>query len=277
MTEAKTFSSKSLSHIASYSVVKSITGYVLSFALLNTVYQQLAAYAGLFNEKVVSQNVTVVNYLTLADDKFDTIVLAKVDELAGKIPDLSPYYPSALYASAVTKLNGKVLGPLNSKYYSFFDKYLPATLTENKPVFKIHELAEGTSTSITSEFVKFFNITNEFLTRFKLYITSKSNTLSDEVIATYNKEFEKLAEEGNYYYKSGQASYNTSVSLINNVNSSYIQPYVNETKKKADTFITDTKSRASFISTPSISISINAGPQKSDSLLNGAAPVSASA
>lgn len=275
MTVSKTFTSKSVSHIASYSVIKTLSDYVLSLSLLNTIYQQLAAYASLFNEKVISLNVTVVNYLTLIDDKVDTLVLSKVDKAIAKSPDLSPYYPSTVYASVATKLNEKVLSPINSKYYNLGDKFLPATLTENKPLFKIHELTEGSKTSITSEIVKFFKISNEFLSRFQAYITSKSNTLSDEVISTYNKEFEKLAEEGNYYYKSGQASYNASLSLINNVNSSYIQPYVNETKKKADTFITDTKSKAHNIN---INLPFKTGtPEKSENILNGSTPVSASA
>lgn len=277
---SKKFSSSSISHVANYPLIKTINEYVLSFSILNTLYQQLYSYLDVLNESVISKNKPIYDSLNFIDSNFDRIILSRVDVILKNSPDLSPYYPNHVYHSIVGYLNKKYLGPINNYIYNTYDQYLPATLTENKASFKLDELTAGSPESIKTEVYKFFKIFNEFLLRSRYFVSSKSNDVSESLISTYNKELEKLGEEGNAYYKSGQASINAGFSLFNNVNSDYIQPlktqtqgYVSDAKTKADSYFTDAKKNI----TSTIQKETEVVDNKTQDFLNGSAPVRASA
>lgn len=271
------FSSASASHIYSYPAVKSVVDFIYSFSIVQFLYTQLAPYVELINTKV-SGIKPVYDTATFVDSNFDRIVLTRVDLVLASLPDVSPYYPTTLFRKSVAYINKGYLAPINSFVYSHVDAHLPATLTENKATFKAADLSAGAEDEVFTEVYKFAKIVNDILLRSKAYLSSKKDVASETLITTYNKEFEKLGE-GNYYYKSGQASYNTGVAIINDVNSEYIQPlktqtqgYVHEvaqqTRSKADSYISDVKSN---LSTNAESVHV-----KSQELLNGTV-VSASA
>ncbi|ODV69029.1 hypothetical protein HYPBUDRAFT_193804 [Hyphopichia burtonii NRRL Y-1933] len=268
MSEGKSFQSTSVKHIGSYPLVKSVSDFLLSFSLLNYFYQELYHFIGIFNSNI-SKVEPIYNGLVFLDANFDRMVLSRLDSVIAKTPDLSAYHPVTIYTKSVVKLNKDWLKPTNESIYKTYDAYLPGSLTENKTSFKIDAVTKD-ETKIGLEISHFVEISNEFLNRLKYYITGKSNDVSEALINTYNSEYEKL-DATNPYFKSGQASYKTGLTLINDVKSDYFVPLKNQVNDVAS----QTKTRINN----SINLNLQQVEEKKNELINGTAnpPVSASA
>lgn len=241
----KKFESKSLDHISSYKIVKSSKEYLLSYDFINKLYQYVFGFLNQFLIKV-TQFSFIYRPLTFFDEAINAYVLNNFDKVLAHLPRSEFYSPRYHYNNATGFVSTRVLAPINRIIYNTGDKFLPATLNENKPVFKLEELLE------TSEVSKFFKIINELLSRTRLWVSSKSNTVSERVIADYNEGIESLQNEESNIKKRIIASYNTGAKLVNDVHSSYIQPlrsqtqdYVSDvaknTKSKAESYISDAK------------------------------------
>lgn len=243
---ARSFTSKSISHISKYQLVQKISYFLLSFTLLNFLYQQVLTATNLIIENIVVPYKFIYDNLTWIDNKFDSIILTRVDKVVGFLPDVTKYTPFKVYHRTEELLEEKYLKPTNEFIYNSYDKYLPATVTENKTVFKLNELTE------LSEFNKFFIIVNEFLSRFRVFVFNKSNEASHTLVSKYNNEVNVLNEEYTGLSKNVVASYKTSVGVVKDLNNEYFKPlksqtqdYVVEvatnTKNKADNFISEAK------------------------------------
>lgn len=256
---SKTFSSKSLDHLSSYSLVGSVKSYALSFKFIQILSTYTIALTNFANANIVSKFPFVSDTVTFADAKFDSLVLDNVDSLLAhpyvqKVQSISLALLNQtthqaqelkakfgqLYSAADQRLNGykqlsedtvsAYLKPVNEYASSTVDKVLP----------KAKNAAQKTEDATANEISKSIDIVHDTLERSKDLITSKSTEVSSAVIDTYNKEFE-AAPENNYIAKVAAASVNTSVTLLKNVNSEYVQPlketthkYVNDTIAKAD-------------------------------------------
>ncbi|CAK7890979.1 hypothetical protein CAAN1_01S03070 [[Candida] anglica] len=228
---------KSVNHIASYPPVSSLVTYALSFQLINYVYQQFISLYAVADKKAVTPYFG--DLLTTVDTKFDSLVLGNVDTYVA--PHL-PVIASISDLNPITFTSKNVLAPVNTIVYDTADKYLPATVTENKPVFKLSELTE------TSELSKSVAIGKEISSRLTTLVTSKSSEISSHLTTTYNEELEQLSDkaskEVNNVQKHVSASYSTSLKLAQDLNKSYIQPLKTQTQDYVVDVATTTKNKA---------------------------------
>lgn len=257
---------KSIDHIAAYPPIASIISFALSFSIVSYVYQQFLAVFDVADKKALSPYVG--EYLSAADEKFDSVVLGNVDTY------VTPYLPvvsSLEDLNPVTFTSKNILAPTNTAVYDLADKYLPATATENKPVFKLSELTE------TSEVNKSVAIANELASRVSTLVASKSTEISSHLQSTYKGELESLTEkaekEVSNVQKHVSASYSTSLKLAQEVNNTYIQPLKNQTQDYVVDVATQTKNKADSLiaeAKQGISTSINTVNNKGEEIYNAA-------
>lgn len=243
ITPNKKFESKSINHIRSYSLVKQLEGFLLSFSLVNILYQYAISAIDFVNTKLSSVDV-VYDSLTFVDEKVDGIILSKVDWGVKQVPPSDKLNPVVYARAAYDYINTSILRPINNMIYNAGDKVLPATVGENKAVFKLEELGES------SEVSKFFKIINEFVSRAKTFVSNKSNDVSNNLISTYNDELNTMKDEASVYKKKLVAGYNTGyrfVSDVNNQTQEYVADVATTTKNKADSLISDAKQGISAI------------------------------
>lgn len=274
--------SKTLSHIQAYPLVKQVLDYVLSFSVVAFLYQQFAAIAALVHLKIVDVPFVAKN-LAAVDTAVDTYVLTTFDKkVLPYVPkDAADLHPVAITHKLVDTINSQVLHPINSYVYSAYDQFLPATLTENKAAFKFEELKNTADGSAAREVTTFVKIVNEFLLRARYLAADKLTEVSNTLANTYNKNFDKLSAEKNYYYKSGVASAATVKELVSTVKADYIQPlqkqtqdYVVDARSRADELISGAKQNLSETIQPKAA----AAEKKAKDFVNGSTiPVSASA
>lgn len=259
-TPNKRFESKSINHIRSYSFTKQTEGFLLSFSLVNILYQYAISVINFANTKLSSVGV-IYDSLTFVDEKFDAIVLSEVDWGLKQAPSGDQLNPVVYAKGAYNYVNASILRPINNIIYKAGDKVLPATAQENKAAFKLEELDES------SEVSKFFKIVNEFVSRAKTFVSNKSNDVSSNLISTYNDELNTMKDESSVYKKKLVASYNTGyrfMSDVNNQTQEYVADVATTTRNKADSFISDAKQGIS-----SINSKANEIRNESAELLNG--------
>lgn len=259
-TPNKRFESKSINHIRSYSFTKQTEGFLLSFSLVNIVYQYAISVINFANTKLSSVGV-IYDSLTFVDEKFDAIVLSKVDWGLEQAPSGDQLNPVVYAKGAYNYVNASILRPINNIIYKAGDKVLPATAQENKAAFKLEELDES------SEVSKFFKIINEFVSRAKTFVSNKSNDVSSNLISTYNDELNTMKDDASVYKKKLVASYNAGyrfMSDVNNQTQEYVADVATTTRNKADSFISDAKQGIS-----SINSKANEIRNESAELLNG--------
>lgn len=243
ITPNKKFESKSVNHVRSYSLVKQIEGFLLSFSLVNVLYQYAISVINFANTKLSSVDV-VYDSLTFVDEKFDDIVLSKVDWGLKQAPSGDQLNPVVYVKKAYNYVNASILRPINNTIYNAGDRVLPATNQENKAAFKLEEFGES------SEVSKFFKIVNEFVSRAKTFVSNKSNDVSNNLISTYNDELNTMKDDASLYKKKLVASYNTGyrfMSDVNNQTQEYVADVATTTRNKADSLISDAKQGISAI------------------------------
>lgn len=252
---AKTFSSKCKAHLESYSVVKKLESFVLSFALFQALTTYVVAISTYLNDKVLSRFPFVVQQLTYLDETLDALFLGNFDKVlasaAKKAQDSEQLVLSykkkgqdtlSTYKKKTEDAVGVYLKPVNEYAASTVDKVLPKVKDAAHKAEKKEKEAEN-------EISKSIEIVNETYSRSKGLLSAKSQDISNTVLTTYNKEFDS-SKEKNYYVKVASASVNTGVKLLKSVNSDYIQPlksttqnYVSDvaqqTQKKADTVVSN--------------------------------------
>ncbi|KND97357.1 hypothetical protein QG37_05735 [Candidozyma auris] len=77
---SKAFTSKSKAHFESYSLVKRLQSFILSFALFQAITTYVVALSNYFNDQVVSRFPFVVKQLSAADELVDGLVFGNVDK-----------------------------------------------------------------------------------------------------------------------------------------------------------------------------------------------------
>lgn len=243
---SKTFSSASLDHIKSYSVVKKVSDYALSFNVVAVLTTYFVALANCVYSNLVTKLPFIVDTIKIVDVKFDSLVLVNLDKVSAAADSykkkgedaIAVYKKKGEETIAVYKKKGEetvstYLKPVNDYASSTVDKVLP----------KAKDAAEKVEATATNEISKSIEIVNDTLERTKDLITNKSSELSNAVISTYNKEFDAVPEK-NYYAKVASASVNTGVALLKNVNSDYIQPLKATTRSYVSDVASQTKTKA---------------------------------
>lgn len=265
LKQPKAFQSKSVDHVVSYPLIKQSKDYALSFGLVNYIYQQVFSVVNYVNIRLCSYDV-VYNNLKKADGLFDALVLSRVDLVLSYLPTIDSVNPLVYLDRARNYVSVSLLKPANNILYSRGDKYLPATVTENKAVFKLELLNES------SEVTKFFKILNEFVSRTQALVSEKSNEVSNNLVSTYNSELHEINDKTNAYRQRAVAAYNTIVKYVHNVNSEYVQPLRAQTQEYVVDVAATTRSRAdNIISEAKSSINGKAEEIRSEGaeLLNG--------
>lgn len=110
---SKTFASKSISHIESYSLVKKTEDFVLSFLLLQVFTTYALALTNYLNSNFVSKVPFFANNLAFLDDKFDLFVLGSVDKGLALILDYKKKGEDAV--AAYKKKGGDLVGAYKKK------------------------------------------------------------------------------------------------------------------------------------------------------------------
>lgn len=226
---SKAFSSKSKAHFESYSVVKHLQSYLLSFLLFQAVTTYVVALSNYFNDQVLSRFPFVVRQLSSADETLDRLVLSNFDKaLAVASQKAKQGEDLALsYKKKGEDVVSVYLKPVNEYASSTVDKVLPKVKDAAKKAEKKEKQAEN-------EISKSIEIVNDTYSRSKDLFTTKSQDISNTVLTTYNKEFDS-SKEKNYYVKVASASVTTGVKLLKSVNSDYIQPL----KSTTQSYVTD--------------------------------------
>lgn len=274
VTPTKKFESKSISHARSYPLVTKSEEILFSFGLVNFLYQYLIAAINFANVELSSVGV-IYDSLTFVDEKFDALVLSSVDGVLQRMPSADSVNPLIYARGGYNYVNASILRPANNIIYNTGDKVLPATVSENKAVFKLEELGES------SEVSKFFKIANEFVSRAKSFVSSKSNDVSSNLIYTYNDELDTMKDEASIYKRKLVAGYNTGyrfVSDFNNQTQEYVAEVATSTRSKADSLISEAKQGISAINGKATEVRNDGAELLNGSSGSGQAPaVSASA
>lgn len=242
ITPNKRFESKSISHIRSYSLVEQIEGFLFSFGVVNFLYQYVISGIDFANTKLSSVDI-IYDSFTFVDEKFDDVVLSGVDWGVKQV-QTGKLNPLVYVRDGYNYVNANILRPVNNIIYNVGDKVLPASAGENKTVFKLEELDES------SEVSRFFKIVNEFVSRAKTHVSTKSNDVSNSLISKYNDELSTMKEESSVYKNKLVAGYNVGyrfVSDINNNTQEYVTDVATTTKNKADSLISDARQGISAV------------------------------
>ncbi|KAL6024080.1 hypothetical protein RJF_4277 [Candidozyma auris] len=235
---SKAFTSKSKAHFESYSLVKRLQSFILSFALFQAITTYVVALSNYFNDQVVSRFPFVVKQLSAADELVDGLVFGNVDKAVAFAADKAKQTEQV--AQAYKKKGTDLLlaykkkgedAPVNEYASSTVDKVLPKVQDAARKAEKKEKAAEN-------EISKSIEIVNDTYSRSKDLFATKSQDISNTVLNTYNKEFDS-SKEKNYYVKVASASVNTGVKLLKSVNSDYIQPL----KSSTQNYVTDVASQ----------------------------------
>lgn len=228
---------KSINHVAAYPPIASLLSFALLFLLINYVYQQLLSVFAVADKQALTPYLGTA--LTAVDDRFDNVVLGSIDKY------VAPHLPTVKSLSdlnPITFTSKNVLAPANTFVYNTADRYLPATATQNKPVFKLSELTES------SELSKSVAISREISSRLYKLVTSKSSEITSHLQSTYNQELgqltDKAEKEVSNVQKHVSASYLTLLKLAQDLNKTYFQPLKAQTQDYVVDVATTTKNKA---------------------------------
>lgn len=219
------FTSTSLNHIKSYSLVSKTVSYLSSFTLIVTLYN----YASDILTKsldYVSGYPRIFDGIKFVDLKFNQYILDTFDYIIS--------IPIGYYNAITSKITG-IWGKFNGIYLSKVDQYLPGGKVELKD----------------SELSNTYAITNELVVRSKSSAVDSYNGLSSYLVNTYNTEYTK-STGSNEVVKRVSVGVNTLKTILEDLNSKFVDPfktsttnYVNDvaaqTKSKADSLISDAK------------------------------------
>lgn len=267
---SKTISSVSIDHVKSYSFVKKLTDYLLSFTIVAALSTYAIALTNYVYSNIIAKLPLIVDILKFVDAKFNELVLVTFDKVLAvadaykkKAESLVSLYKKkgedtiATYKKkgedtiAAYKKKGEdtvstYLKPVNDYASSTVDKVLP----------KAKDAAEKAEATASNEISKSIEIVNDTLGRTKDLINTKSTEISNTVISTYNKEFDAVPEK-NYYAKVATASVSTGVTLLKNVNSDYIQPLKATTQNYVSDVTSQTKAKAEQVVNKASEIAAN--------------------
>ncbi|KAL6026439.1 hypothetical protein ACI3LY_001023 [Candidozyma auris] len=233
---SKAFTSKSKAHFESYSLVKRLQSFILSFALFQAITTYVVALSNYFNDQVVSRFPFVVKQLSAADELVDGLVFGNVDKAVAFAADKAKQTEQV--AQAYKKKGTDLLLAYKKKGEDAVGVYLKARERVLPKVQDAARKAEKKEKAAENEISKSIEIVNDTYSRSKDLFATKSQDISNTVLNTYNKEFDS-SKEKNYYVKVASASVNTGVKLLKSVNSDYIQPL----KSSTQNYVTDVASQ----------------------------------
>lgn len=264
---SKTFTSKTATHLQSYTYINKLLGYLFAIKLVSAAYDQFLLPVWAFINVHIISSVPFIYSNTVAVDSY---VEKKV------LTEALDTYVIAYPVEKLKEVDAKFLKPTNDYVYnSVVNKYLP------KAEYKFDE-------SI-SQLNKSFIIINELLLRLKAKVSNTSTEISNDIISTYNDEIKQLTKNETVNLKGNiTASLNTASKSFTKLNESYIQPiktqtqgYVSEvasqTRSKADSLISDAKQTLAQANKTSTTAATDI-TDKASELLNGtSSTISASA
>ncbi|EGV64343.1 hypothetical protein PSN45_003862 [Yamadazyma tenuis] len=227
------FTSTSVNHIKSYSLVSKVTSFLASFGLVVAVYHYLEA----LSVKAIDYAATypkLIEGLKFIDLKFNELVLNTFD-WAITLPSKSVEYAKSKASAVLKKFNALYLEQVNY--------FLPKAEAGLK-------LAE-------SEISNTYAITGELVTRSKSTAVDTYTGASSYLINTYNSQYSS-ATASNEISKRVVVALGTAKTVWADVNAKFFEPfkatttnYVNDvaaqTKSKADSLISDAKHGIPFL------------------------------
>ncbi|CAK9436496.1 uncharacterized protein LODBEIA_P10540 [Lodderomyces beijingensis] len=243
-TTSKKFDSKSLQHLNSYSLVKEVEKFTLSFSLINSFYTRffLPIYQFItINLLSVSPIYDVATFF----DQFTNGLLSIFDKYAIDAP-----------LETLDTVNKSYVTPVNKKIIEVNNQYLvPVKIEAEDSVFQVY-----------------YTVKN-ILLKLKDNAFSKSNEIQKNLVDTYNKELSSASPDQTVIGKNLLASYNTGYKAFQTINDDYLTPLKKQTEdfvangqKKAESLLNNTKQK--------IEPKLNEYNEKKDELLNGqSAPV----
>lgn len=219
----KLFESKALQHVYSYEFVHKLVTYVLSYSILNYIYQQLVVVYAKINQLIITPYLSP--YLSLVDGKLNSL-LTNVDNLGLKSFNLLKF------------TNDESFKKLNQLFPD--DKY---------------------ALKNSSELEKSIEIFKQFLTRFYKFTITQSNEVSKQIVDTYSQQVKE--NDGNIVVKNFNAGVNTAnitfetyikplqtktTDLIND-GKTYLNDVTTQTKTKINDVTTQTKTKITDVTT----------------------------
>lgn len=309
---SKTFSSKSLEHLGSYSLVQSTKSYVLSykyFAILSTYSVALVNFT---QDNVVARFPFVLNLLEFTDSKFDSLVLSNVDAILA-----SDYYGKVEKTLSSTRIHVEnLVGAYKQKSEQIYSAIVGRVQQLISPYQEQVSTYAKNAQSVVGDYKKkgvdtvsvYLKPVNDFASTTIDKVLPKSKKAAEEAKVNAETELAKSIEivndtyerskdlitsksnevtnvvlstyhkefdsttDKNYYVKVASASVNTGVALLKNVNSDYIQPLKETTQHYVQETITHTNGKADEFVSESKQAVENVSVQLNGSL-NGAIPV----
>ncbi|KAM9904677.1 hypothetical protein OXX59_006537 [Metschnikowia pulcherrima] len=309
---SKTFSSKTLDHLGSYSIVQSAKSYVLSyryFAILATYSVALINYT---QDNVVARFPLALDLLKFSDTKFDSLVLSNIDDMLA-----SEHFTKAEETFVSTKQHvenvvsayktkgAQIYSALYSRVQSIVSPYQEKAVEYSKNAQSVVGDYKKKGEETVSTYLRPLNnfavsTVDKVLPKSKKVAENTKAGAENELaksIEIVNDTFERskdlltskssevtnvvlstyhkefeLTPEKNYYVKVASASVNTGVALLKNVNSDYIQPLKETTQTYVQETITHTEEKAEELAAETTKTVENVSVQLNGSS-NGAIPV----
>lgn len=221
----KVFESKSIKHITSYKIVEQVITYLLSYSILNYVYQQFLTIYNKLNQIIITPYFSTI--LIILDGKFNS-VLTNID------------YAFVKSFNVVKYTNEQSLKKLNH--------YFP-------------DESSQTLKQTSNEIEKSIEIFKQFLIRFYKFSLNQSNSISNHIVSTYNQQVKQ--NDGNIVTKNLNASLNTAnitfetyikplqskTTDLYNDGKSYLNDVTTQTKTKINDVTNQTKTKINDVTT----------------------------
>ncbi|OBA23621.1 hypothetical protein METBIDRAFT_30059 [Metschnikowia bicuspidata var. bicuspidata NRRL YB-4993] len=309
---SKTFTSKSLGHLGSYSFVQSAKSYVLSYRYFAVLANYLVALINSIQMNVVAKSPLVRDFLKTSDAKFDAVVLCNIDAVL-----VSESYKKIEKRLVTFKERvGEVARTYRAKGAQAFFAFVSKVKTLVSPYKKQATAYAENALCVVVEYKKkgeetvsaYLKPVNDFASSALDKVLPKSKKTTDESKTSAETELAKSMEivndtyersrdlisskssevtsvvlstynrefdstaDKNYYVKVASASVNTGVALLKNVNSDYIQPLKETTQSYVQESITNAEEKAEDVVSETTNAVENVSVKLNGSL-NGAIPV----
>lgn len=309
---SKTFDSKTLDHLGSYSLVQSAKSFVYSHRYFAISASYSIAAVNFTQDNVVAKFPFALDLLEFTDAKFDALVLSNFDAVLA-----SNFYQKAEStfvsskqhvddAVSAYKLKGKqIIGAFIAKFQnltssyqeqvSVYAKNAQSTIggfkrkgedTVSSYLKPVNEFASSTLDKVlpkTQKVAEDVKASAETEIAKSIEIVNDTYERSRELISSKSSEVTSAvmstyhkefdsAPEQNYYVKVASASVNTGVTLLKNVNSDFIKPLKESTQNYVQETLTHSEEKAGEFVTETKK-AVENGSVKLNGALNGAIPV----
>lgn len=220
MVAAKKYSSPSITHIKSYTIVSEVSKYFSRFEIITYLFGQVTLLLGYVLD-IVSKYPLIIDNFAYVDNLFNTLVLDNFDYLKNLLVNY--------YNTAVTTYN--TYGEnFNKIYLEKVNQYLHISnsLTLAKDESKVYQ---------------FLSISNYGLVSSKNIVINNSNSLSNYLLGLINSQLE-ANKDGNVLVKYYTVTYNVANQIYVDLNQNYLTPIKNQTTDYVQDVASQTKYKA---------------------------------